>query len=283
MKSSYYYKYNFTSPEPLYAKVKEQLKAYFQTGVIDDILFPTYTEDLLKNLGKSSLKILSNIFCLEDYESTLPDNFEGVRELWLVTSNDVSYKMPNACYEQATVAITPEIGNCSHYKYCAPDEIKVTYKTTGTLIQSYSCQYLLKPGNVHAKQSCSFDSQNMHSTADETFDIRGNKIVTNFPSGTLYMTYYVKQVDENEYQMIPDNQRIKDYIEAELMFKCFENIYNNVHDETLKQIEGKIMYYEKRRDEKRVMAEIEIKKQTIERQLASAKYQRNRLNKYNIS
>jgi hypothetical protein len=97
------------------------------------------------------------------------------------------------------------------------------------------------------------------------------------------MVYYVKDYDDNEYQLIPDNQRIQDYLLAELMFRCFENIYNNVSDETLKQIEGKMIYYERKRDEAKVMAEVEIKKQTIEKQITATKSARNRLNKYQIT
>jgi hypothetical protein len=117
----------------------------------------------------------------------------------------------------------------------------------------------------------------------ETFDIRGNKLVTNFPTGTLYMIYYVKDYDENQYQLVPDNERIKEYIYYELYYRCFVNIYNNVSDETLKQIEGKMVYFERKRDEAKVMAELEIKKQTIEQQIRATKSARNRLRKYYIS
>jgi hypothetical protein len=282
-KVSYYYKYNFVSPEPIYTQVKEQLKSYFQTGVIDDVLFPKYTEDCLKRLGRSSFKIEENIFKLEDYETRLPDNFEAVRELYLVTPYEQSYQMPNSCYEQATVRVTPERDRCDAGDFCAPSEIKVTYKTTGTVIQRFECSHLLKPGNVHAQENCSLDSYNRYSDSMESFDIRGGKIVTNFPQGTLYMVYYVKDFDENEYQLVPDNQRIQDYLLAELMFRCFENIYNNVSDETLKQIEGKMIYYERKRDEAKVIAEVEIKKQTIEKQISATLSARNRLRKYNIT
>jgi len=52
---SYYYKYNFVSPEPIYSIVKEELKSYFDTGAVDDLMFPTYlfltTSLLLEKLG----------------------------------------------------------------------------------------------------------------------------------------------------------------------------------------------------------------------------------------
>jgi hypothetical protein len=282
-KVSSYYKYNFISPEPIYTQIKEELKSYFQTGVIDDILFPKYTEDCLNLMGKSSYKIEENIFKLEDYETKLPDNFHAVRELYLVTPHEISYQMPNSCYEQATIRVTPEKDRCNPGDYCAPNEIKVTYKTTGKVIQRFDCSHLLKPGNVHARENCSMDSFNRFSDSLDSFDIRGGKIVTNFPEGILYMVYYVKDYDENEYQLIPDNQRIKDYIYYELYYRCFVNIYNNVSDETLRQIEGKMIYFERKRDEARENAEAEIKMQTIQKQIRSAISARDRLKKYNIT
>lgn len=282
-KISYYYKYNFVSPEPIYTQVKEELKSYFQTGVIDDILFPKYTEDCLKKLGRSSYKIEENIFQIEDFEFRLPDNFHAVRELWLTTPFEQSYQMPSSCYEQATIRVTPERDRCDPGDFCAPKEIKVTYKTTGTVIQRFECHHLLKPGNVNAKENCTLDSYNRFSDSLESFDIRGGKIVTNFPSGTVYMVYYVKEYDENENQLIPDNVRIQDYIYKELYYQCFRNIYNNVSDETLAQIERKMMLYKQDRDEAKVIAETEIKKQTIEKQIRSAISARDRLKKYNIT
>lgn len=285
MKSvSYYYKYNFVSPENLYAEVKEELKSYFQTGVVDDLLFTRYTEDCLKRLGRSSYKIEQNVFCLEDFETKLPENFEAVRELWLITPHEQSYKMANSCYEQATVKVDSHRDNASRCDdFCSPEEIKVTYKTSGTLIQKFNCHHLLKPGNVHAKDNCSLDSFNRFSDSMETFEIRGKKLLTNFPEGMLYMVYYVKDYDDNEYQLIPDNIRIKDYLKNYLKYKCFETIYNNVSDETLRQIEGKMVYYERKADESKVLAETEIMKQTIQKQIMSTKSARNRFNKYLIS
>lgn len=282
-KISYYYKYNFVSPEPIYTQVKEELKSYFQTGVIDDILFPKYTEDCLRLLGKGSYKIEENVFKLEDYEFRLPDNFHAVRELWLVAPHEQHYQMPNSCYEQVTTRITPIRDRCNPAEYCPPDEIKVTYKTNGTVIQSFQCLHLLKPGNVNAQENCSMDSINRYSDSIDSFDIRNGKIQTNFPEGTVYMTYYVKVYDENQYQLIPDNQRIQDYIYAELYYQCFRNIYNNISDETIKQIESKMLMYKQERDVAKVIAQTETMKQTIEQQVRATLAARRRLLKYQIT
>jgi len=282
-KVSWYYKYNFISPEPIYSLVKEELKSYFITGVIDDTLFPRYTEECLRKLGKGSLKIEQNIFQLQDYETLLPDNFESVRELWLCTPVEYSYRMPNSCYEQALVRLGAETADrCDTGSFCAPQEIKVTYKTTGKVIQKFNTHRLLRPGNVHAKDACTPDSANRFCDSYDTFDIRGGRIFTNFPEGHLFMTYYVKDYDENDYQLIPENIWIEKYIESYLKFKCFETLYNTITDETLAQVERKMQYYEQRYLEAKVNAEVEMKKQTIDQQVRATKAARRRLNKYII-
>lgn len=279
---SYYYKYNFVSPESIYSEVKEELKSYFQTGVVDDLLFPRYTEDCLKVLGRSSYKINETILQLEGFTSKLPENFEAVRELWLITPHEISYRMPNSYYEQTSCLVSSTKDRCDPCENCAPQEVRMTYKTTGTLIQKFTCHHLLKPGNIHARECSSFDNLNIFSDAIETYDIRDGKVITNFPEGFLYMVYYSLEYDKNDYQLVPDNIRIKNYLKAYLKYKCFETIYNNVSDETFKQVESKFIYYKREADEAKVMAETELKMQTLEQQIRATKRARNRFNKYLI-
>ena len=62
---SYYYKYTFTSPESIYSLVKEEFKSYFDTGAVDDLLFPTYLDKCLKKLGRSSYIISEDVIEVE--------------------------------------------------------------------------------------------------------------------------------------------------------------------------------------------------------------------------
>ena len=77
---SYYYKYTFTSPESIYSLVKEEFKSYFDTGAVDDLLFPTYLDKCLKKLGRSSYIISEDVIEIDNFQGRLPDNFYAVRE-----------------------------------------------------------------------------------------------------------------------------------------------------------------------------------------------------------
>lgn len=283
MKVSHYYKYNFVSPESIFAEVKEEFSSYFQTGVIDDLLFPTWTETILKKLGKSSYKIVEGVFNLKDYQARLPEGFKAVRELWLLTSNNISYDLPSAHYEQATCRIDRIGERDNECTDCMPKEIRITYKTTGKIIQKFQVQQLLKPGTVRAKEFCAQESINRYSEAMETFEVSGNKLMTNFPEGILYMVYYITESDENDYQLIPDNPFIQDYIKAYLKYKSFEGIYNRVTDETFNQVQSKFAYYKREAEEAKVIAETEIKKQTVDQMIRSTKAAQRRFDRYKIS
>lgn len=264
---SYYYKYDFVSPEPVYALVKEELKSYFDTGAIDDTLFPVYTNKCLKKLGRGSFKINEKLLYISDFQARLPEDFLSVREAWLCTNITQAYQLPTAQYDQITQTSTrldsPDV-YCSPCTSCeTPDIIQAIYKTTNTVLFQTRKKYLLTPGNISVKSNCSLDCANLNVSSPESFDIRDNKFVVNFREGTVYLIYYSEERDEKGYQLIPDNVRIAEYIESYIKYKMFEQLSNQATDETFNQMQTKKESYNAEQFEKQVLAEIEIKKQTV--------------------
>jgi hypothetical protein len=289
---SYYYKYNFTSPEIVYSTVKEELKSYFDTGAIDDLMFPTYLDKCLRKLGRATYVISEEVLHIEDFQARLPDNFFAVREAWLCTTvSGYPYQTANSFYSQAssqtTIQVSPVISdgvpcnsncppdNCT----CMPEIIQAVYKTNNQLNIAYTKQYLLKPGNISVRADCTLDCANFGSSAADSFDIRDNKFVTNFRSGLVHLMFYATEYDEGGNQLIPDNYRIREYVEAFIKFKVFETLTNQTNDETFNQLQQKLMYYKQLSEEAFIMADIEIKKQD-----AYAKQRRiiNDLNRFNM-
>jgi hypothetical protein len=301
---SYYYKYNFVSPDPVYATIKEELKSYFDTGAIDDLMFPTYTDKCLKKLGRTTYKIAEYPLYIEDFEARLPDNFIAVREAWMCAEVPLnSYQVASSFYSQSvsctTIQVTPVIVNgddCSNPSCtntncsgCMPQLIQAVYKTNGEIARSYVKQYLLKPGNISAKQNCdatysedwlrSIQEFNPYASSYESFDIRDNKLVTNFRNGIVHLIFYTEEYDDVGNQMVPDNYRIREYIEAFIKYKMFELLYNQTNDETFNQIEKKLVMYKLMSDEAFIMASNEMKKQTPWEKQRRIK---NTLNRHNI-
>ncbi len=295
---SYYYKYNFASPEPIYAIVMEELKSYMDTGAIDNLMFPTYLDKCLRKLGRSSYVITQGILDICDFEARLPDNFYAVREAWMCTSlASPMYKTPNSFYSQAATEITIQVspvvtnqhssepscacpqGQCN----CMPEMIQTVYKTNNEIpTGGYRREYLLKPGNISVKSNCSLDCMNFGSSAIDSFDIRDNKFVTNFREGTVNLVFYSQETDTNGNQLVPDNFRIREYIEAFIKYKMFETLSNQINDETFEQINRKLVYYKQLSEEAFIMADLEIKKQTVWDKQRRIKQDLNRFNMYEL-
>lgn len=292
---SYYYKYNFTSPEIVYSTVKEELKSYFDTGAVDDLLFPTYLDKCLRKLGRATYVISEELLQIEDFQARLPDNFFAVREAWLCTETDgFPYKTANSFYSQAssetTIQVSPVISNqVSCNSNCPPDNctcmpelIQSVYKTNNEVNLTYTKKYLLKPGNISVRADCTLDCANFGSSSADSFDIRDNKFVTNFRCGTVYLIFYATEYDNNGNQLIPDNYRIREYIEAFIKYKVFETLTNQITDETFNQLQTKLGYYKQLSEEAFIMADIEIKKQDAYAKQRRIKNDLNRFNRFEL-
>jgi hypothetical protein len=309
---SYYYKYNFTTPEIVYSTVKEELKSYFDTGAIDDLMFPTYADKCLRKLGRSSYVISEQILYIEGFEARLPDNFFAMREAWMCAEiPQLPYQSANSFYSQAasrtTIQVSPVISGgqpCTNLECttgcpeCMPDLIQAVYKTNSQITRSFTQSYLLKPGNISARRNCSLDynnnpqaygyngvanhSSSPGSSAADSFDIRDNKFVTNFQNGVVQIIFYANEYDGAGNQMIPDNYRIREYIEAFIKYKMFETLSNQVNDETFQQIQQKLVYYKQLSEEAFIMADIEIKKQDVYAKQRRVTQDLNRLNMYEL-
>jgi hypothetical protein len=274
-----FYKYNFVSTDDLYAIIQEELKSYFATGAIDDVMFPTWTDKCLRKLGMGSFPILMEMIKIDDFVGRLPANFLKAREVWACAhTNDVVYTDPAATYTELSTKICD-----SSESRCAPscefpEVITVVYKTQKQQVFSYRKQWLLRPGNISVRQYCSDDCFNFASTCIDTFDIHGNKLVTSFREGSVFLLYYASAVDNCGGQVIPDNFRIQEYIEAYIKYKLFEQLCNQTTDETYNQIERKKQEYKAASDEAFVLAETETKKKTIEQKMDSINHtlRRNR-------
>lgn len=282
----YYYKYEFVSPQPLYALIKEEFKSYFDSHAVDDLLFPIWTEKCLKNLRRGSYKIKPLILEIKDFEARLPDDFYAVREAWLCTRCVIPYQLPNAQYQ--TVAISTRLDSpdvfCDECNECAvPGIIRAFYKTTNTILFEFKREYLLKPGNISVEQNCTLHCENnRHCHHSDTFDVRGNKFVTNFREGIVNLVYYAKEYDEGGYQLVPDDYFIWEYIEHFIKYKLYEQLSNQVTDETYNQITSKLQYYEAKQNDKFIIARTETMKETAYQIQKAIRRNNNRLTKFII-
>jgi hypothetical protein len=93
---------------------------------------------------------------------------------------------------------------------------------------------------------------------------------------------YVTEYDNIGNQMIPDNYRVREFVEAFIKYKVFEVLSNQINDETFNQIQQKMLYYKQLHDEAFIMADIEIKKQDAWAKQRRIKNDLNRFNMYEL-
>jgi hypothetical protein len=178
-----------------------------------------------------------------------------------------------------------------------PDIIQAVYKTNQQIPRSYKKEYLLKPGNISVRSQCNLNYTDAWSFQEraapineftpgaasyDSFDIRDNKFVTNFRNGIVHLVFYSTEYDNGGNQMIPDNYRIREFIEAFIKFKVFETLTNQTNDETFQQLQQKLVYYKQLHDEAFIMADIEIKKQDAYAKQRRIKNDLNRFNMYEL-
>jgi hypothetical protein len=272
-------------------------------------MFPTYLNKALDKLGKSSYIISEEILYIEDFESRLPDNFYAVREAWACTEiMGYPYQTANSFYSQAASATTIQISpmvvdgqpcndpSCPNDACdpCMPNLVQAVYKTNNEFTRTFHREYLLKPGNISAKQKCDVEyvegwdkfsrihNSTPFSASYDSFDIRDNKFVTNFRNGIVHLVFYATEYDNIGNQMIPDNYRIKEYVEAFIKYKMMEMLTNQTTDETFNQLEQKLKRYEDKYNEAYIMADIEIKKQDSWTKQRRIKQDLNRFNMYEL-
>lgn len=284
---SYFYKQNFVSPEVIFAKVKEELRSYFESGIVDDTLFPLYVEHCLRKLGKASYPINQVLLHIDGYKSNLPEDFYAAREVWACTTYTDGTQLPSSTYLQQMAykmdTLTENDVYCRPCETCKyPDVIEAVYKVTNAVYFQYRKQYLLTPGNIFP--SCPEDlyCANYNSVSPHSYDIRDKKIATTFREGKIYMQYYSTGVDDADNQLVPDNIQTLNYIEYYIKQKMFEQVWNQTTDETYNQSQGKFQYYKAQADEAFIIATTENKKKDQYSMIRSIAKTRTRFRKFNI-
>lgn len=288
----------FTNTDSVYAEVKEELRSYFDTGSVDDLMFDKWTLNALGKLGRSAFPVRETFIPLNNYTGELPCDFKYVRELWVCGILD--YKRlpnPSSVYYQQDCRVTrimdrcddcfdeEDINCCDECDDNHPSQLakyQVTFKHTGQTFFEYRFKGLLKPGNNHAYDLCGKDCPNIGVNGMDTFDIRDGKLVTNFRDGNLHLIYYSDNTDEDGI-LIEDEFRLQDYIRKSLIYNVFRQLSNQVTDETFNQIQLKKQEAKMEMDIAQVELESYKKSQTIMKKANAISRINNRFNYFRRS
>jgi len=276
----------FTSPTPYIAQVKEELKSYFATGAVDDLLFPIWINDALGKLRKSAYPIYETLVEIENFMGELPCDFNSVKAVWNtcnITTNPILNQ--GSFYEQVDCRLAhfdDRCHECFESDECTtlnPD-YAVVIKHTGVTWFTYKFNHLLRPATTHTIRKCGEHCDNMHSECDDTFDIRDNKISVSFRHGKVHLMYYSNQLNDEGEQLVPDDSFTKNYIIDFLKYKVFQSLYNTTTDESVNIIERKLAKAEADMYQSLIIAQTEFKKLTQGQMVDKANQRKRRFTNY---
>ncbi len=274
---SIYYKQKFTSPEPIYAKVKEELRSYFASGLIDDLMFPEWTESCLKRFRKSAYKIEETMLDIKNYKAELPCDFNDVREAWMCTHTwSHLFQEPSSIYFQKDCRVDSPVqfgkcDQCFDTETCTTDFL-VTWKSTNQIMFRFSHVFLMRPGILPYSHPENHDQPQLgHNSSfgarmgnfdQNSYDIHDNNLVTTFCDGKVHLIYYADTTQDGLIQLVPDNFWVMDYIKKYIIYYCFRQLSNTITDESYNQIEKKRELAKQEQADAYTLADIELKKQT---------------------
>lgn len=252
---------NFISPISIYARIKEELKSYFNTGAIDDLMFPIWTKDCIDKFENTYLPIQPAILDMCNFKCELPCDFRCIREVYVTaTYNKGPITSPHVFYYQTDCRITPTPrGTCSQcvpgYQCMVPaqqqvntlpdlcgvpDEFIVTHKVMDQMFFSFQVTGMLKPGNYKTLGKIHEDSLSRTCQSRDTFDIVGNNLRTSFREGSIYLLYYADPlVTEDGYYEIPNNDPFIKYVYHYLRYMMYVQLVDQATEENYKLLKIK--------------------------------------------
>jgi hypothetical protein len=232
---------NFITSEPLIAEVKQELKSYFESGAISEVLIPTFIDQALRKLKVMVLTPEDLVVHFVNYKAELPCDFALLDRASLYDSN-IEFNSGITTlkgYWYKSIECTSGCDNCDpkdetfEQLWVPAPGFKITMKNP-------------KPVRIYhgSKQLCTEGCENLYSPAPDIVQIHNNRTMSaSFEEGCMYVRYFSRPMDEFEIPKVPEVFEVEEYIKAYLKFKFFETLWHSQLDESSVQVERKFQYY----------------------------------------
>jgi hypothetical protein len=232
---------NFISSEPLIAEVKQELKSYFESGAISEILIPTFIDQALRKLKVMVLKPDDVILHFVNYKSELPCDF-ALLDRAVLYDSDITFSSGMTSlkgywyqsYEvlEGCVDCTPKTEYFEQLMIPTPG-FKITMKNPKWVRVYHG-----------SKSLCTEGCPNLNEPSPDIIQIHDNKTVSSsFEEGCIHVRYFSRPMDDDGIPTVPEILEVEEYIKAYLKFKFFEILWHSQIDESAAQVEKKFQYY----------------------------------------
>lgn len=229
---------NYIPVSQLFNEVKNELSSYFEKGALDEsYLYPSVRVCLAK-MGLRILPVKKDVIRVENFKTELPCDFYKL--LFAVACGAEQFAeldYLNTKLEEYTVDSPTAIDVCStRCDYCedACGNLYGIRQYFNTYAVEFKQLYPLKITS-DAKPYCTEECFKYHQKGNE-ITIKNRHIYTGFEAGTIYIEY-LTNLEEEEELMIPDDERILDWIKHEILFVCFRKLYLNGDGDVVQRLQ----------------------------------------------
>jgi len=219
---------NFIPAQDVLNEVRNELRSYFERGVVDDSLLYPVIRSCLSKMGLRVHPSSNIVIPINNYKGCLPDDFHKLSLAigcfqYNICSQNTENPQLYETYEGIHAVLKPsEI--C--VDQCGDDwNIIQKYDTFSVNFQEY---YPLKVSSS-SMPFCTNSCFNKSTLSQNEIDICGKDIHTNFESGYVYMEY-IQNLETLDDLLIPDFAPIRDWIKTACIHKCLYSIYYNGDD-----------------------------------------------------
>ncbi len=237
-------KNSFVSAEQIYSKVKRDLKSFVGAGLIDDGEFPTYTWEVLSELGISAMKEAEAIKEIINCKTTVPSDLIEIHSIYKCSPCNTSKSSfkgqgKNIIREDVTCEVLGVKDNCS---ICCENDERIIKKITTEMFVNDSCSSMdyinpiLLRLSPNVKARCSEECLNLISTAPYEITINDGYFYTNFDNDCIYIKYYAMPLDCDGIPMVPDVHQVKKAIELYIKYQVLLGMW---YDSSVSDISNK--------------------------------------------
>lgn len=243
------YSLKYRTFDQLYEDVSVDFKNYALEGVMDPQTLLKVARKCNYDLGFRVYRTRQAVLEVEHGKVRLPDDFHILNFALVCGSYTVTEALPQGTHIEERLISPPEYvcepgqpTTCeSEPDPCqAPPECG-TDPCTGTCLTKCGEEYQLVqkihtttrtykqvyPLHIDAGEKVSCDCPNTAWQAPDQAHIENGWLITNFDSGSVYISYVGDMIDDEGNIMVPDHEMINEYYEYALKERILENLVMN--------------------------------------------------------
>lgn len=219
----------FKSASFIYSKVRRFLKSFDAANLIDEGEFPTYTKEVLKDLGVGAYMETQAVLPIKDFKTKLPDDFEYLYAAYKCSRMGSGLKGETKHLQNTSFGFQIETdhrtiethGNCQIE--CCVNKTVERISVKHYVVESESCDYnnicLLRLSPNVSYDACIGDKSNFLNNSSYEITINNGVLSTNFTDDYVYMKYWALPIDEDGEMLVPNIESVEKAIEWYIIYQ----------------------------------------------------------------